>query len=129
MPSAQRFSDLPNVHHRSRGDTLPDYVINVYSATGAPTNLELPAPPTGITFTMRSGDDILKVDSQTATLEVGEDGTTKNRLRRVMAAGDVDETGVFSAEFEVTYAAGKRTFPTDPIQKLEIQIHDDLNAA
>jgi len=128
MPVAQNFSNLPNIHHRRTGDTLPDYVVNVYDETGAPLNLESPSPPSGVVFTMRAGDDSLKVDRQAAMLEVGEDGSTKNRLRRVFDSADIDEAGIFSAEFEITYASGKRTFPTDPKQKLEIQIHSDLDA-
>lgn len=127
MPGPQLFSNLPNIAHRRRGDTLPDYVVSVFDEDGTPTDLRLPSTPSAVTFTMRAGDDSLKVSASAAVLETGADASTYNRLRFTFSSGDVDEAGTFSAEFELTYASGKRTFPADPKQKLEIQIHDDLD--
>ncbi len=129
---AQQFTDRPQVSHRRQRSTLPNYVIDVFDKeTGVPLDLEVPSPPSAIVFTMRAEDGSLKVDREAAQiLEVGADGTTKNRLRYIFVTADVTETGTFLCEFELAYAGSQiRTIPESPLMKLVQEIHDDLDGA
>jgi len=124
-----RISDRPEVFHLRRNDRLPAYEVDVFDAdTGSPVGL---GGQTAIVFTLRAKDGTLKLNRVVATLIVGSDAVTLNRMRYAWAAGDTDTSGRYLAEFELSYGAPaqKRTFPADPDnQKLEILIHDDLDA-
>lgn len=63
---------------------------------------------------------VLKVTRATAT--VANQTTSPGEVSYQWLAGDVDTVGVYSEEWEVTYADGrKETFPTDAPQYVEIQ--------
>lgn len=117
----------PITVHRRRGDRLPDYVLDVLDDRGAPVDLMVPSTPV-VRFTMVGADGSIKINRAAGLLQPGADAVTTNRLRYMFALADVDEQGRFLAEFELDYgASGNRTFPADPVQRLVINIHTDLD--
>ena len=124
------LEDMPAVGQRPdqfdirRNDRLPVYEVDVLDADGQPVSL---GGATAV-FTLRARGGTLKVDRQAATIVVGDDGSTFNRLRYSWGLTDTDTAGRYLAEFEVTIGGLKRTFPSGPAQSLVIEIHDDLDA-
>lgn len=111
-----------------RGDRLPSYQVDALDKDGNAIDL---STASSAVFTMRDrGTDVLKVDRQDASVGVGGDGTTQNRMTYAWGASDTDTPGEYEVEFELTYAGGlKRTFPASEKQTLLVRVHDDLDAA
>lgn len=116
--------NIPKPYFIRRNDTEPPYQVDVFDSDGEPVSL---AGASSVLFSMRGpgNDATLKVNLQVATTEIGPDGTTKNRLQYIWQVGDTDLSGTFSAQFEATFAGGKRTFPPASAQALKIIISDD----
>jgi len=117
--------NAPETFEIKRNDLLPTYDVEVFDADDQPVDL---SAATDVFFTMQSDDATLKINRQPGSVELGSDSVTQSVLRYPWSAGDTDESGRFIAEFEVVFAAGKRTFPASRLQALEIQIIDDLDA-
>lgn len=73
---------------------------------------------TGVTFTMRALDDTIVVDAQAAAVVAP---ATSGKVTYTWQAADVAASGLFAADFEVTFTGGRVvTFPTSP--KLYVRI-------
>lgn len=121
--------NIPYPFYLRRNDTRPVYHVDIYDADGNAVDL---SGTTSVLFTMRGpgSDTTRKVDGEAATVVVGPDGSTYNRLEYTWATGDTDQSGTFSAQFELEWAAGvKRTFPATRKQALEVIISDDWEDA
>ncbi len=116
--------NIPKPYFIRRNDTLPPYQVDVFDTDGEPVDL---AGASSVLFSMRGpgNDQMLQVNQQTAETVIGPDGTTENRLEYEWQSGDTDRSGTFSAQFEATFAGGKRTFPPASAQALKIVVSDD----
>jgi len=76
------------------------------------------AEVSGVTFTMKVQGGAVKID--TADADLTTDGTD-GKVEYHWAAGDTDTTGLYDAEFEVTFVGGgTQTFPHDSNLLIEI---------
>ena len=103
-----------------RNDTADDLQATLKDAANSAVAL------TGATvkFTMKKpGAAAAKVSKAAAALVDAANGVVKYAWQ----AGDTDEAGEFSAEFEVTYAGGAvQTFPNSKETRLIVRIREDL---
>lgn len=116
--------NIPKPFFLRRNDTLPLYQVDVFDVEGEPVDL---AAASAVLFSMRGPgrDQTLKVNLQSASVELGPDGSTQNRLQYTWAAADTDVSGTYLGQFELTFPSGKRTFPPTSTQALKIVIDDD----
>lgn len=99
-----------------RNDTVP--LTATLRVAGAPIDLQ----GATVRFHMRDSAGILVVDSAATVIQNGDgsDGT-KGRVKYEWVASDTATAGVFSLEWEVTFADSTvRTFPTTHPTKLKI---------
>lgn len=99
-----------------RNDTVP--LTATLRVAGAPIDLE----GATVRFHMRDSAGTLVVDSAATVIQNGDgsDGT-KGRVKYEWVASDTATAGVFSLEWEVTFADSTvRTFPTTHPTKLKI---------
>lgn len=102
---------------RKRNDTTP--ITGVLRENGGVADL---SQASGVQFFMRkSSDEPLKASGEASIIE-GESGTVRYQL----SPEEVDESGFFVAEWQVTYADSTiQTFPNE--HYLTIEIEDDLS--
>lgn len=103
-----------------RGDRKDSVEATLKDATGATVDL------TGatVTFNMRApGAASPKVSASAVNLDTGT--ATRGKVRYDWAAADTDTAGLYYAEFEVTFADGKRaSFPSHT--HLVVEVVEDL---
>lgn len=107
------------IHRRRRNDRSPALTLQALDLAGAVLDLTGAASPV---FSMRLlGATTNTVDRAAATIVDAATGI----VRYSWAAGDVDTSGVYVAEFEVSLSGLPLTIPGDD-QELHVVITDDL---
>lgn len=107
------------IHRRRRNDRSPALTLQALDLDGAPLDLTGATSPV---FSMRLlGATTNTVDRAAATVVDASTGL----VRYSWAAGDVDTSGTYLAEFEVSLSGLPLTIPGDD-QELHVVITDDL---
>lgn len=117
---------LPTIHYK-RGDVPAPLDVTLYKPTpeGSPPEVEDLTNASSIKFLLRRiGASVATVDASASVL-----GTpTLGMVRYTWATGNLDTSGKYRAEFEVTFVGGrKQTYPAEDY--LPIVVSDDLNGA
>lgn len=107
------------IHRRRKGDRAPALTLQALDLAGDPLDITGATTPV---FSMRLlGATTNTVDRATATIVDASTGT----IRYSWAAVDVDTSGTYLAEFEVSLSGLPLTIPGDD-QELHVVITDDL---
>jgi hypothetical protein len=106
------------VHKLKRNDTAPAFSSVLSDAAGDPVSLS----GASVLFKMRSeADGTLKINGVATITDAAGGAVTYQQ-----SATDVDEAGIFLAEWQVTYADARiQTFPT--VGQNRVVIYGDLD--